>query len=230
MSKQSNPIGFRLGLSQNWNVSFNCYNMNFILYINLLYVQMKIKQYIIKILKHYNLSGDISESIIHSQFFNLTLYYFSRKKFKSRIKILKLLERIYFTSVKWTSLPLVINFYKQQMWMNTSYLLMEYIKFLIKKQNFKYIFRKKIQTKLIRQINRKVICYNIFGPKMLKLIGIKICCKGRFGNYRNPLSQTYKILIGSSPSLKLNNYIDYNQDYIHTKRGVYGIKIWIFYS
>ena len=109
--------------------------------------------------------------------------------------------------------------------MNTSYLLMEYIKFLIKKQNFKYIFRRKIQIKLIKQINRKVICYNIFGPKILKLIGVKICCKGRFGNYRNPLSQTYKILIGSSPSLKLNNYIDYNQDYVYTKRGVYGIKI-----
>ena len=60
---------------------------------------MKIKQYVIRILKHYNLTGNTSELIIHSQFFNLTLYYFG-KKFKSRTKILKLLKKIYFTSIK----------------------------------------------------------------------------------------------------------------------------------
>ena len=229
MSKQSNPISFRLGLSQNWNTTFNCYNINFIPYINLLYTQIKIKRYITKVLKRYNLIGNIPELIIHSQFFNLTLYYFNKKEFKSD-KILKLLKKIYFTSIKWTNSPLIINFYKQQVWTNTSYLLMKYIKFLIKKQNFKYIFRKKIQIKLINQINKKTICYNIFGPKILKLIGIKICCKGRFGNHRSSLSQTYKILIGSLPSLKLNSYIDHNQDYVFTKRGVYGIQIWIFYS
>ena len=142
MSKQSNPISFRLGLSQNWNIILNCYNTNFISYINLLYIQMKIKQYVIRILKHYNLTGNTSELIIHSQFFNLTLYYFG-KKFKSRTKILKLLKKIYFTSIKWTNLPLIINFYKQQIWTSTSYLIMEYLKFLIKKQNFKYILKKK---------------------------------------------------------------------------------------
>ena len=102
---------------------------------------------------------------------------------------------------------------------------MEYLKFLIKKQNFKYILKKKIQTKLINQINKKIICYNIFGPKILKLTGVKIYYKGRFGNYRNPLSQTYKILIGSIPSLKLNSYIDYTQDCVYTKQGIYGIQI-----
>ena len=104
---------------------------------------------------------------------------------------------------------------------------MQYIKDFYKNQNQISLqtILTLLETKLPLILSSLSVSYNLTGIKTNRLKGIKIRCKGRLGNTRNPLTQTLKKSFGSTSLPKINSYIDYHQDFILTKRGTYGIKI-----
>ena len=230
MSKHLNPSGFRLGLLQIWNSNFIVYGKSFINYNTIFFIKKSIKNYIKYNFKKCENFGILINSEIYFNYWILTIYFFSPKIYKY-IKLYNVLQKIQISCYYWTKVPLIIKCYKQKSWVNVAFFLAEYIKFVFLKSklSFKSLLNF-LESLLVDKLQEKIIYHTIFGFKLKKIRGIKICCKGCLGNIRNPLTQTFKKSLGSNSFSKINSYIDYNQTVIFTKRGVYGLKIWIFSS
>lgn len=225
MSKRSNPIGFRLGLLQLWNSSLTDYGKNFKGYTKVTFKKRSVKNYINQFTQNKKSFGNITRFFIHNNYWKLIVYSKLNKTVNNFSQ--KFLSPCFY----WSRVPIFVIFYTQKSWINTAHLLINYIKIAFKYNKLPFkIFINLLEPKLKSCIKAKITYSTIQGIKIWKIIGIKICCKGRIGSLRNPLTQTFKKSWGVVSLSKISNYVDYAQSYILTKQGIYGVQVWIFYS
>ena len=100
--------------------------------------------------------------------------------------------------------------------MNSARLLTAYLVILLKtlkKQSFFFFFLRQVLDFLLKS-------------KIARIYGIKLKINGKI-NFR-PRASSFKLLIGSIPLQSVNIKIAYAQDVLFTRKGAFGINVWVF--
>nr|YP_009114062.1 ribosomal protein S4 [Hildenbrandia rubra]AHB62125.1 ribosomal protein S4 [Hildenbrandia rubra] len=231
MAKRVNPINFRLGFWQTWNINATFYGKKFRSYIKVLHSKNKLNEYFLNFFNLAQALGEATDYKIHKNYWDVTIQLYDYKLKRKVYKLNSTLQQLCATSYYWVNPPLFLNLYNQKSQTNSALLLYQWIKFyfLKNKTSLKNTINV-VESDLLTILGKNKVNSNKYGLKLTKLRGLKICCKGRLGNLRNPLTQIFKRVWGSVPLPKLNSYVDYYQGSILTKRGTYGLQIWMFYS
>lgn len=230
MSKRSHVLGFRLGFIQLWNYTLNNYNKNLKVYIKSIVKKRYIQHCIQYISKSPGIFINVSKLCQYYNLLKLNFNYTPLKVLKQKkvlfpfLKVIKVLNKTF-------GVPVKLKIFKKKNNFNNAYFLSEYIKFRYKinKSSLKIILNK-LEKDFTKIINRNILYITNKGIKKGKIVGIKICCKGRLGSLRNPLTQTFIKCSGKISFLTLTNYVDYDQNFLFTKQGTYSLHVWIFYS
>jgi hypothetical protein len=223
MSQKTNPISFRLGLSQVWNASIASYGKSFTFY-----QKNNLENYLKYLFTSEGLHlGKILWSFDSKRILLIITYLeFPRTSNKQKHLTNKLNKNL-FSLFK---LPLKVYLFKHSIWSSSSEFIKSYISTNVNESiSLKQILRS--VSKIISvQLKTKKVVYTCKGPLTLKLKGFKIKSSGRFANSRNQMSKTIKHSGGCLPLPKINSHVEYTQSAIYTKLGICSLHIWLVYS
>lgn len=226
MSQKINPISFRLGLFQVWNITMTTYSKKTDFY----YLQKK------QILENYLKTFFLKKKIHLGNIYwvispkKSSLLAICSESFKSLIQIKTTLKKLSILLNKVFKISFNIYLVKHSRWSSSSELIKGYILFNVS-QNLPLKNVLKNTSKLISsQLGTKKVLYTIRGPLNLKLQGFKYQLSGRFDNSRNQMTKTIKYTKGTLPMPSICTYVEYSQTHIYTKSGVCGLHVWLTYT
>lgn len=227
MSQKINPVSFKLGILQIWSIIFPKYGKSFKSYNRIRYLSINIINYIIQFFQSNKILIDsINIWFINNKTILINIVSFSTRKpwfFNKRNILLKVLGY-------WIKIPIILNIYKKNTFTNSSFLILNYITFLITqdqspKKTFQSIYflvkDQASKIKLIKTVN---------GFKKVQLKGFKLKFSGCFETSRTQMTKSIKYNFGSLPLTRLNGYTEYSNSTLYTKLGSCGLKIWLFYE
>nr|YP_009660492.1 ribosomal protein S3 [Corallina chilensis]QCS25440.1 ribosomal protein S3 [Corallina chilensis] len=227
MSQKINPTSLKLGILQLWNFNLPKYGKHFQNYKRRIQIYKHICYYLKYVLRnHQLLLNKINIRCINQQVF-ITVSLFCLQPNFTLLNKNSLLSTIF----NWIKTPLILHFYQTFFLSSSSFLLSNYITYLLKEKN---ISAKKLlqQVYLLLKPQSKTpkLVYTTSGIQVVNLKGFKIQFSGCFESSRSQMAKTIKCNFGSVPLTKLNGFIDYSNNTIFTKFGTCGLKIWLFYE
>nr|YP_010204201.1 ribosomal protein S3 [Ahnfeltia fastigiata]UAT97936.1 ribosomal protein S3 [Ahnfeltia fastigiata] len=235
MAQKINPVSFRLGTIQVWSNFSQNYGNYFNPYSQILHRQLQVTDYINRFFSTRNFIFDQNDWVFFNDKIFLNIQYAQKTKDADKTnfstldssELLKVATR---TISQWFGIPVSIRLYEKNQWLGTSNLLINYVYFSAKQGNsFKKIIQN-ICKMLTTHLNTIKISYSTKGVVRLSLKGFKIQLAGRFDNSRNQMAKLMKQSIGSLPLTCLESYVEYSHKEFHTKHGVCGLQIWLFYE
>ena len=207
MGQKIHPLGFRLGINQDykskWYANFNQYS-------NFLKEDYKIRSYFMILAKFYNITNiKITRNTLYNQIqvyieiekSTILLTQINSEIQKIKLKIKKFLSKNYQLNIK------LIELTKTDL--NASLLAN-----LIKKQLENRIAFRRVMRDAIQKAQK------------YKINGIKIQLSGRLNGAE--IARTEWIREGKIPLQTIQANIDYRSQEAHTIYGVLGIKVWLF--
>nr|YP_009589026.1 ribosomal protein S3 [Corallina ferreyrae]QBL75542.1 ribosomal protein S3 [Corallina ferreyrae] len=227
MSQKINPTSFKLGILQLWNFNLPKYGKQFQSYKRRIQIYKYICYYVKHVLRnHQLLLNKISIRCINQQVLITVSLFCLQPNF-----ILLNKNSVLNTIFNWLKSPLILHFYQTLSFNSSSFLLSNYIAYLIKEKN---ISAKKLlqQVHSLLKTQAKIpkLIYTVSGVRIVSLKGFKIQFSGCFEASRSQMAKTIKCNFGLVPLTKLNGFIDYSNNTIFTKFGTCGLKIWLFYE
>ena len=227
MSQKINSISNKLGISRLWNFEFFKYGSKFQSYTKFVSSNNCIFNYLnCFCLKHDLLIENIST--ISKNFETRINVFVNPLKVSQGPQNFFLLSNVI---LKWINTSLKLYFYNSFNLINSSFLISNYINYLIiQKGNTPKKVLLFVYKILKDQKEKNQIKYTTQGIKLLELKGFKIEISGCFESSRSQMSKTIKCNLGSNPLTKLNGYVDYSKITFFTKFGSCGLKIWLFYK
>lgn len=226
MAQKINPISFRLGTIQVWNSLLQVYGKSFKNYLPIINNQLNLQDFITRYLKLNGLQLNYYEwkTYKNKTFLNI---YFSPSFNNNKLNLTNLQQLSNLLS-KWYSNKFVIYFYLNSKRSLTSNFLTSYTKYLIEEK----LGPKKIISNLCRflqiQLNSSKIMYFKLGLTKTELIGFKIRLVGRFDG-SNQMAKSFDQTVGTLSLTNLSSFVEYSNVEIHTKLGVCGVQIWLFF-
>nr|YP_009541981.1 ribosomal protein S3 [Synarthrophyton chejuense]AYR06651.1 ribosomal protein S3 [Synarthrophyton chejuense] len=226
MSQKINPISFKLGTLQFWPTAFSKYGKNFKYYSNTLKIYSSVRIYIILFLIRHKIFLDgLNIKFFHKKVF-ININIFSLNKINNFFNLKYLIKVIYY----WIKLPVIINFYNKSSLTNSSFLIINYLTFLIKEEeSVKKILQNIYKIFKEHSGNYKLI-YTSKGIKKVKFKGFKLKFSGCFETSRSQMAKSIKYNFGPLSLTGINNYTEYSYKTFYTKFGSCGLKIWLFYE
>nr|QJF58210.1 ribosomal protein S3 [Corallina officinalis] len=227
MSQKINPTSLKLGILQLWNFNLPKYGKQFKNYKRRIQIYKYICYYVKHVLRsHKLLLNKINIRCINQQVL-ITVSLFCLQPNFNLLNKNFLLNTIF----NWLRTPLILHFYQTFSLNSSSFLLSNYITYLIKEKN---ISAKKLLQQvyllLKSQSKNPKLVYTISGVRIVNLKGFKIQFSGCFEASRSQMAKIIKCNFGSVPLTKLNGFIDYSSNTVFTKFGTCGLKIWLFYE
>lgn len=227
MAQKTNPTSFRLGIIQVWNSTLQFYGRSFKSYFSVVKEQLKLKDFITRYLQLNGFQLNYHEWRTYKNKTFLNIYFspsFNNKKFN-----LICLKNLFNLVSNWFPKNFSVYFYLNPKWSLNPNFLISYTKYLLDQKTAP----KKVIANLCRflqnQLNSSKVTYFKFGLLKTNLIGFKICLVGRFDN-SNPMAKKFEQTIGTLSLTNLTNFVEYSNAEIHTKLGICGIQIWLFYA
>ncbi len=225
MSQKINPISFRIGLLQLWNVTASSYDKK----INFFYLNQKhILEKYLKFLfakTQIHIGNFVWVFKINKIFLLINCENSIIPKFEFQY-IYNILARI---SEKIFSIPFQVYLIKHNSWSTSSELIKSYLVYSSTKSFSIKTILKNINTIICNQLGEKKLMYTIAGPTMLQLSGFKFKLSGRFDTSRNQMSKTIKHKNGVLFLSNLDVYTEYSHVHVYTKSGICGLGIWLTY-
>nr|YP_011017705.1 ribosomal protein S3 [Griffithsia okiensis]WQF69528.1 ribosomal protein S3 [Griffithsia okiensis] len=226
MSKKSNSLILKFGVTKNFNFFSQNYGKSTLnIDLNILKLCFCLNKYFFS----NNLILIFNEFHLNKNLFSLSV--FCLKNNFNMKSYLILLNNINFNFL-FTFKKQKNKLFLKNEWFYSSFLLKNYINFLFLKfgiNNYKKILG--ILTKLFcSYLNYNQIFYSIYGPKLIILKGFKIQLKGRFENSKNQMTKKIELKSGILSSVNLNSDINYLNNFLFTKLGLWSLKIWLFYK
>lgn len=226
MAQKINPISFRLGVTQLWNLNFQVYGQTFKFYTSILHKYLKIYKFLNRLFYLSNFSLNYQEwkisrsKIKISIFYSVLLFNNKTQNFRYLLKIIRF----------WFIENVCIYPYLKVSWSLSDSLLIAYIRYLLKKN----VTLKKVVWNLNKflklYLNSKKLCYFRHGILRLHLKGFKIKISGRFDNSKNQLAKSFEQSAGHLPLTCLKSYVIFFNEKIYTKSGTCGLKVWLYYE
>nr|WFG74044.1 30S ribosomal protein S3 [Cavernulicola chilensis] len=246
MGRKSHPLGLRLGPLLSWKDMWHSRN-----YADTFYQNIIIVNHLKRVLNDYEvIIGDCNIFLSFERANVFIIYYYLNEKgilpqrFIQSERALKRTKKVSKTSelhknIPWEELKLAI-----QNWTQTTVALSytrsfnifdraNFVSGFIRKKVNQGISLHKASALIIQQFARQrgdFIRSNLYGTNYYILKGIRICCAGRLSGASSTMSHKKIQSMGPIPIQSFHKYIDYAHDEAHTKYGVCGIKVWLFYE
>ena len=227
MSQKTNSISNKLNLIKISNYEFYKYGRNFKSYIKFIGFRKYVFKYISRFCLKYNL---LLENVNITQISSKTFMFIHILNLKNKTNF-KIKKHFHYIISNWLRVPVLLYFYKNTEFGNSSFLLINYISYLFQKRDNPP--KKTIQLvydSLKLQSGTTKVEYTINGIRVVKLKGFKLEVSGCFDSARSLMAKKLKCNFGRVPLTQLKGYIDYSAHTFFTKSGSCGFKIWLFYE
>nr|YP_010338842.1 ribosomal protein S3 [Madagascaria erythrocladioides]UNJ18792.1 ribosomal protein S3 [Madagascaria erythrocladioides] len=229
MSQKVNPIGFRVGVSQNWNTQMQCYQKTSLTYTLTVLKKLQIFSFFQRLLFKHNIILSKAEWLLKDGSIYCDLFY-TKYEPLTRQPLLEISKKILKVLKYWITSPFVFRFYKIH-WFSNPTTVSHWICYqLEKKQNIKWILLLLKKKKINYQKWNTEIKYDISGENAFLLKGIKIICSGRLRGRRNRMSSKTWKQVGVMPLQRLHGFVEYKKDNAYTRFGKIGVHVYYYYA
>ena len=229
MAQKVNPIIFRLGTIQIWESLLQVYGKSFKQYSLILHKCLQLQNLLIRLFKKNNLLLDKQEWKLYQNKIFLSIEYLplldTKKAFTKSF-----FERLFCIINQWFTTKVIVQYYLKSELKYTTNLIVYYTEYLLEKNITSKKILLNLSNLLEKQLNFKKVSYFKPGILVVKLKGFKICLSGRLEGSKNQMAKSIEQTSGSLPLTSINNYVEYKTEGIHTKSGMFGIQIWLFYE
>nr|YP_009365201.1 ribosomal protein S3 [Gracilaria changii]ARJ60483.1 ribosomal protein S3 [Gracilaria changii]ART65152.1 ribosomal protein S3 [Gracilaria changii] len=230
MTRKTNPIGLRLGLTQVWDFTIQNYCKLNYYYNSWLLKQWQVNNIISKILKSSKFWVNDKEFWYLKNKLFLNIYITKEVSTPYADKYLLLIKELSKIILNWFSFKIYLRIYKRIDWTITSDLVSNYIVYLFEQDRSPSRILWQLCEFLKKNLYAKKVVYSTKGIRLIYLKGFKVKLVGRFDNTKSQMAKSIQQSSGSLSLISLKNQVEFIQKDLYTRLGSCGVQVWLFYE
>nr|UAD89494.1 ribosomal protein S3 [Gracilaria changii] len=230
MTRKTNPISLKLGLTQVWDFTIQSYCKLNYYYNSWLLKQWQINNIITKILELNKLWVNDKEFWYFKNKLFLNIYIVGEVPILHSDKYSLLVKELSKAIFNWFSFKIYLRIYKRMDWTVTSDLVSSYIVYLFEQDRSPSRILWQVCGFLKKNLNTRKIVYSTKGIRLVHLKGFKVKLVGRFDNTKSQMARSIQQSAGSLSLISLKNQVEFVQKDLYTKLGSCGVQVWLFYE